>query len=84
MHLHYPHHGSSASSHATRLKAFFSPPRQHHLTKNRAFFSLFYTVVVVFPQVVTLVYWLILVPHEQNNRKLTSNVTLCVLLSLFY
>lgn len=70
MHLHYPHHGNSASSHTTRLQAFFSPPRQHQSTKNRAFFSIFYTVAVVFPHVVTLVYWLILVPHKQISREL--------------
>src|SRR5271156_2274019 len=70
MHLHYPRHGSSASLHATPLHAFFSPPRQNQSTNNRAFFSIFYTVTVVFSYVVTLVYWLILVPHKQTSREL--------------
>lgn len=77
MHLHYPHHGSAASSYATRLQAFFSPPRQNHSTKNRAIFSIFYTAVVVFPQVVTLVYWLILVPHKQTSREFTLLYMFC-------
>lgn len=64
MHLHYPHHGSQAPSHATRLQKLLSPPRQHQTTKNRAFFSIFYVSAVTFPHVVSLIYWAILVPRN--------------------
>jgi len=35
--------------------------------KNRVFFSIFYTAAVVFPHVVSLTYWLILVPHDHED-----------------
>jgi hypothetical protein len=56
MHLRYHTMAAQILHNATRLQALFSPPRQHQLTNNCAFFSIFYMVVVVFPHVVTLVY----------------------------
>jgi len=67
MHLHYPHHGSQPSSHATRFQKLLSPPRQNATTKNRTFFSIFYTAAVTFPHVVTLIHWTILVPKLENT-----------------
>jgi hypothetical protein len=70
MHLYYPHHGSAAPSAATMMQKIFSPPRQNQSTNNKLFYSIFYTAAVTFPFVVTLVYYLILVPH--NNGDFTS------------
>jgi hypothetical protein len=64
MHLHYPHHGCDD------FKKLLSPPRQCATSKKRVFFSIFYTAAVTYPHVITLVYWLILVPHQHNEGTL--------------
>lgn len=66
MHLHYPHHDRQTPSAATRFQKLLSPPREHPTTKNRTFFSIFYTAVVTWPHVVTLIYWAILTPKNKT------------------
>lgn len=52
--------------------------------KNRIIFSIFYTAIASFPHVVTLVYWLILVPHEQTTCELHFDIdTLCFKMGSF-
>jgi hypothetical protein len=66
MHLYYPHHGSQAPSHATRLQKFWSPPTQRPSTKNRAFFSIFYTAAVTYPFVVVFIHWAVQFPKHET------------------
>ncbi|KAK2627041.1 hypothetical protein QTJ16_004216 [Diplocarpon rosae] len=62
MHLHYPHHSSSAPSGATRVQKAFSPPKQNPNTNNRTWFSIFYTVAQTWPFVSAFLHWAILAP----------------------
>ncbi|PVH77565.1 hypothetical protein DL98DRAFT_561515 [Cadophora sp. DSE1049] len=62
MHLHYPHHSTSTPTNATRVQKILSPPRQNPNTKNRTWFSIFYTLAQTWPHVSTFVHWAILVP----------------------
>ncbi|TVY65747.1 hypothetical protein LSUE1_G006707 [Lachnellula suecica] len=66
MHLHYPHHRTAPRSMATRMQSFLSPPRQHESTKNRTWFSIFYTAATTFPHLATLIYWALLIPMHKT------------------
>lgn len=72
MHLYYPPHSASTSQ--RRLHSFLSPPRHSPSFETRIFFSIFYTAAVVFPMIVTLVYWLIIFPHNRSPGESTSSV----------
>lgn len=67
MHLYYPHRSSQDQSCTTSFQKLLSPPRTHKATKNRAFFSIFYTAVLVFPQVCSFIYWCVLVPQHETT-----------------
>jgi hypothetical protein len=64
MHLYYPHHGSQPQTWKTRMQKFLSPPRQHTSTKNRTWFSIFYTAANTFPLVSAAIHWCVLVPTK--------------------
>ncbi|KAH6718614.1 hypothetical protein DL95DRAFT_461681 [Leptodontidium sp. 2 PMI_412] len=67
MHLHYPHHSTSTPSNATRIQKMLSPPRQNPTTKNRTWFSIFYTVAQTWPHVSAFIHWAILVPKGRAS-----------------
>lgn len=55
----------------SRLKAFFRVPRTTDpKAKDYLLFSIFYTAAVTFPFVVTIVFWLILVPSEPMGNNI--------------
>jgi hypothetical protein len=62
MHLYYPHHGSQPRTFKTRMQSFFSPPRQNNSTKNRTWFSIFYTAANTFPLASAAMHWFVMVP----------------------
>ncbi|PMD22359.1 hypothetical protein NA56DRAFT_670422 [Hyaloscypha hepaticicola] len=64
MHLYYPHHGSQPRTFKTRMQSFFSPPRQNTSTKNRTWFSIFYTAANTFPFASAAIHWFVMVPTE--------------------
>jgi len=66
MHLYYPHHSNGEQTIMTRIQRFFSPPKQNPKTKNRAFFSIFYTAAQSFPHVATAIQWAVLVPMNRS------------------
>lgn len=72
MHLSHPHLPLEEENVLHKIRRVFSPPRQNPTTKNRYFFSLFYTAIVTYPHVVTLVYWAILVPSREYPNWSTS------------
>lgn len=67
MHLHYPHHRNQPRTAATRIQKLLSPPRQHESTKNRTWFSIFYTAATTFPHVSTLIHWAVLMPMHKTT-----------------
>ncbi|KAF8857826.1 hypothetical protein BDZ45DRAFT_674440 [Acephala macrosclerotiorum] len=67
MHLHYPHHGSQTQSASTRVQRFLSPPRQHASTKNKTWFSIYYSAANSFPYTSLLIHWAILVPKNKTT-----------------
>lgn len=64
MHLYYPYHGGQAQTAATRVQRLFSPPHTHPTSNSRAFFSISYTAAISLPHAVTLIHWMIEVPHH--------------------
>jgi hypothetical protein len=64
MHLYYPHHGSQPRTFKTRMQSFFSPSRQNNSTKNRTWFSIFYTAANTFPLASAAIHWFVMVPTE--------------------
>ncbi|KUJ07623.1 uncharacterized protein LY89DRAFT_660408 [Mollisia scopiformis] len=67
MHLHYPHHGSQEQTFATQVQKFLSPPRQHATTKNRTWFSIFYSAANAFPFTSTLIHWAVMIPSKKTS-----------------
>ncbi|KAE8442242.1 hypothetical protein EG329_003713 [Mollisiaceae sp. DMI_Dod_QoI] len=67
MHLHYPHHASQTQTVSTRFQRFLSPPRQHATTKNRTWFSIFYSAANTFPYTSALIHWAILIPKNKTS-----------------
>ncbi|KAG0649618.1 hypothetical protein D0Z07_4049 [Hyphodiscus hymeniophilus] len=67
MHLYYPHSSTQTQTNSTRLQKMFSPPRQNPTTKNRTFFSIFYTAAVTYPHVVNFIYWAVLTPMHKTT-----------------
>lgn len=83
MHLKYPHNGNAIPSNAMHFRKLLSPPHQHSTDSNRVLFSIFYTACMASVHVVTLVYWLILVPHRPGGT-LSSIVINCTVQSLIF